>query len=172
MLAWSKSQIHPERHYVAQRLTFLTDALKISRPSIWGEPVPETWQTELTRLAGIPLDESPGEKWHRASNYTNRRSPHVRLPWILGSVRHQKSLKKLHAYLKRFGVRGARVLNFEWRNFKRVIQVGANNSLRNKRISLQTFYKRLYRMDEWGRLVWGSLVALRHFPYEAHSTDA
>jgi hypothetical protein len=111
-----------------------------------GEPLSEAHARELRVYENMPLDESPGEGFHRTTNQTNRLAGHARMPWILASVRHKRILWKARNFMQTFKTAGRNVINYEFKNFTRVLQTSKASKWRNKRMTNKAFYKRVYRL--------------------------
>ena len=138
--------------------------------------VTPAWSRKLQGLRNAPLDEAPGEEFHRATNACKRRSPHVRIPWILGSVRFRRSCFKLKDFMKKFGRRGKRIINMEYKHYKRVLQIHPSKRGRGVKMSPAQFYRRLYRMDakaldDFGPVVGGDTGAGDDPPQPPASTS-
>ena len=65
----------------------------------------------------IPLEEGPGEGFHRESNATIKRAAASRHIWVLGSVRHNQCLDRMKAYMRKDKKRGRAVIRYEWAFF-------------------------------------------------------
>ena len=113
-----------------------------------GEPVSIALADEVKILQSIPLDEGPGEGYHRQTHLTMERAQASSAPWVMASVRHKQSLDLNKTLLNTYGEKGAKVFKYEWRNFKRVLQPSMKNKWRNVRMTDGKFYNKLYRLDE------------------------
>ena len=76
----------------------------------------------IRKLQNSPLDENPGEEWHRRTNLTLQRAASTRKPWLLGSTREQQNLNRHKAFLATVNPLAKKVVRFEWSNFKRVLR--------------------------------------------------
>jgi hypothetical protein len=113
---------------------------------------------ELTARNNIPLDEGPGEGYHRHTNLTRQRSGHVRLHWILASVRHKQVIGKCKKFMKDFGKAGRNVINYEYRQYKRLLQTNSKKRTMGVQMRPRDFFKRMYRMDDKARDDFGVLI--------------
>ena len=88
-----------------------------------GDDLPDAMVRQIRTFKMSPLGEPPGEEFHRTSNTTKRRAAHVRLGWILASLRHKRILSKCKSFIKKFGQLGRDVSSAKWRLRKRVLQI-------------------------------------------------
>ena len=114
---------------------------------------------EIGAINGTPLDESPGEGWHRASHLAMSRGACTKLPYMKSSVRLKEHINRLRSFM-RTNTKAARcTVRFEWQNAKRILQGGPNFN-RPVRLKDREFYNRLYRIgldsDDWQRVIRGA----------------
>ena len=87
-----------------------------------GGPVREYLAREISALRNTPLDEGPGEGWHRHSNQTVQRASAAKMPWVLGSVRTSQNLDTARKVIQDHGAVGAKVWRYEWLKYKRLLR--------------------------------------------------
>jgi hypothetical protein len=75
-----------------------------------------------------------------------------------GSVRYKRILQKTRAFMKRFSKRGQRVVDFEYTNYKRVLQMDRKKKWLPRKFKPAVFFKKLYRLDDQGREDFGVLL--------------
>ena len=77
---------------------------------------------EIKRLDNVPLEEGPGEGYHRSTNVEKVRASASRLPWVLANTREESNIARCLNFSRAHGPEGAKVVRFEFENFKRVLQ--------------------------------------------------
>ena len=112
-----------------------------------GGPAAAALQSEINRLRNVPLDEGPGEGYHRQSHLTLMRAVASAVCWAMASVRHKQPLDVVRGILSTYGAEAARVWRFEWQNYKRVLQTTHKYRWRPVRMTDAAFYRKLYRLD-------------------------
>ena len=127
-------------HYKATLLPALRQVMD-------GSPAPAALCKEIGALQNVPLDESLGESWHRASNLTFHKASRSRQPWILSSVRMRQSMDRCRQWVTKRGKRGRDVFRFEWRKHKRVLQFRSKRRFQPCKLPHHRFYRKLYRLD-------------------------
>ena len=55
------------------------------------EPPSERHRAEVTRLLHIPLDEAPGEWFHKMTHYWNSQGSYTTSPFVKASVRFKQN---------------------------------------------------------------------------------
>ena len=108
-----------------------------------GDGLSDAMVRQTRTFKNSPLGESPGEEFPRTSNTTKRRAAHVRLGWIMASIRHKRILYKCKSFTKKFGQLGRDVINAEWRLHKRVLQTKTKAKWCNANLSNSARYRRL-----------------------------
>ena len=114
-------------------------------------------ENERLALCNIPLEEGPGEEYHRRTHLTLMRGSHSREPWILGSTRTAQNLDRCTSFVNK-GPEAATAFRFEWLRYKRILRP-FNNHQRFTPLKPRDkeFFSRLYRLrpdeDDWGSLV-------------------
>jgi hypothetical protein len=112
-----------------------------------GQPASAALRLAIAGLKNTPLDESPGEGFHRSTHHVKARCAHAKLPFVKSSLRLKQNLKRVRAVARTRGLAGQAAVRFEWRRYKRVLQHRAWCQWRPVRMSDGDFYRRLYRMD-------------------------
>lgn len=111
---------------------------------------------EVAALNESPLDESAGEGYHRDTHLTRIRAVASKSPFIKQSTRTKFNIRLLKRFI-RMGEGGKLVVRFEWRNWKRVLQVADRKLWRNvKGIKKDDAFLRVYRMDEMATVDWST----------------
>ena len=125
--------------------------------SVGGDPViPDpTLVEEVADINNVPLDESAGEGYHRSTNHTRTRCTGAQTPYLKQSTRSKANVKLLRSFV-RMGPRGRRVVRWEWRKWKRVLQVERRLLHGNKKMKSVDVFRRVYRMDEMAQCSWSS----------------
>ena len=122
-----------------------------------GGGVPDDLESEARELGNTPLDEGPGEGYHRRTHCTKKRAAVSRNPWLMGSTRFGQNLSLARRFCS-YGEDGKNVFRYEWRNCKRLLQTNRAKRHRPLRISDYRFYRRLYRIQQSNDEDWASLV--------------
>ena len=113
-----------------------------------GEDASARQQLEILALRNCPIDESPGEGVHRGTHLVKQNGPASKLPHIKSSVRFKQNLARVRGFVKEHGKRGRAVIAFEWRRYKRLLQVKQSRLKRSVRMTDRAFFQRVYRMDD------------------------
>ena len=114
----------------------------------------------IKRLANSPIDESPGEGFHRDMSNERRRAPGVKLHSTKASIRAGGNRLRFKRWLRT--TRGRRVIDFEYAKFKRLLQVKHKGFYRNRKLPDKLFYKKVYCMDpdsfgQWNTTIVGNV---------------
>ena len=119
-----------------------------------GEECTPGLKDDVSRMDEVPLDESAGEGYHRSTHHTLVRASASTSVYIKQSTRTKKNIQLLKRFL-RMGPAGKQVIRFEWRVWKRVLQVKRASLWTPKgRMNRDAVFKRIYRMDEAAELNW------------------
>ena len=137
-----------EGHEQLTRMTYETHKDDLETVANGGVPSEELVRDVVKLLANTPLDESPGESWHRASNVAKSRAASSRLPYIKASIRFKENVGRVRKFLKRHLTFGPRTVRYEYQNFKIVLQGKPRNFNKAVRLRDKEFYKRVYRIDQ------------------------
>ena len=129
----------------------------ISKVCETGDGVSADLALDAEAVNNTPLDEGPGEGWHRASSQTLSKASASQQPWLMGSVREEQSIKLLTDFIRNNGERGRKVFRLEWQNFKRVLQPGKRHEFVPRRLNDRGFFRSLYRLD--GHDPWNGFLA-------------
>ena len=114
-------------------------------------------RAEILRLENIPLDEGPGEEYHRHTNLAIQRASAARPAWILGTPRFLQGLAFCIDFVNKCPQLSHRVFRFEWLKFKRLLRATRKNRWSPVKLTDKQFFSKLYRIDE-GFDDWGPLV--------------
>ena len=119
----------------------------------------DSFNEEVDAINNTPLDEGPGEGFHRASHVAKSRGSCTKLPYIKSTVRFKENILRIRKFM-RSNTNAARcTVKFEWQNAKRVLQGGPNFN-RPIRLKDGPFYDRLYRIgqdsEDWQKVIKGA----------------
>ena len=106
---------------VTQRL-FATFEHKLDVLALGGECEPELAEA-VRRINLSALDESAGEWYHGSITHERRRAASNSTMHLKQGTRQEAVLKRVQAFRTRYGARGMEVIRFEWRNYKRLLQM-------------------------------------------------
>jgi hypothetical protein len=116
---------------------------------------------EIKALRNVPLDESPGEGFHRASHVAQNRGSCTRLPYVKASLRFKENITRVKQFMKKHPKLGPRVVRYEFQNFKRVAQGKPESAHRSARQTDACFFNKVYRIDQaffdWATVVDGGV---------------
>ena len=108
----------------------------------------------IRRLNNVPLDEGPGEGWHRHTHITLKRAQASRATWVMGSVREKQNIDRIVEFLRAGGKLAQQVFRFEWRSYKRLLRSTARRKWNRVKLTDKSFYTKMYRLapncDDWG----------------------
>eukprot|EP00928_Gymnodinium_smaydae_P029406 TRINITY_DN22159_c0_g2_i2.p1 TRINITY_DN22159_c0_g2~~TRINITY_DN22159_c0_g2_i2.p1 ORF type:complete len:633 (-),score=31.49 TRINITY_DN22159_c0_g2_i2:786-2684(-) len=113
---------------------------------------------EVRAFQNSPLDEGPGESFHRLTNLTKTRSAASKRPWLLASTREKQNIALCNKYIREYGQQGRLVFKFEWRNWKRILQGRWARRFISRRVDTQKFLAQVYRLDSQGEDDWSSVI--------------
>ena len=107
-----------------------------------GSPCPPDLQRFIKSLRNIPLDEAPGEGYHRRTHLALKRAPHSK-HWVLASTRFKQNLDRCRKFC-RHSSKGTAVFKFEWRRHKRILQRRLKHWDRPRKMSTESFHRKVY----------------------------
>jgi hypothetical protein len=102
---------------------------------------------EVRALENCPLDEGPGERWHRLTKLAVDRASAARTPFIMASTREPQNLAIGRKYTTEYGERGKQVFRYEWINYKRVLRPTSAKAFTTMQIKNGPFFEKLYNVD-------------------------
>ena len=111
-----------------------------------GGEVSERMKAEVNAMTNIPLNEGPGEGYHRASNLQKKRAAASSEAYILASTRAKQNIECTRKWAKA-GSKGKKVVRYEWRNFKRILQTKPSRAWVQAKMNNITFFNHLYRLQ-------------------------
>ena len=103
---------------------------------------------EVKAVNNSPLVEDFGEGYHRSTHHEKSRAPASTSRHVKQSVRQKEAMDRVKAFMAKHGRRGRRVVRFEYRRFKRILQAKARHKWRGVHMSTSAVYARVYREDE------------------------
>ena len=119
-----------------------------------GAACTEPLSKEVSKFDEVPLDETPGEGYHRDTHRTLVRATAAATAYVKQSTRTKANIKLLQRWM-RMGPGGKRVVRYEWRAWKRVLQVRRCSLWKPMgRMSRNKMFNRIYRMDEEAEFDW------------------
>ena len=114
-------------------------------------------------LQNANLEEGRGEGYNRGTSLEKKRAASSTSRHLKQSVRNKQCIARTRQFMARYGDRGARVLNFEIKNWKRILQVKKKNLWRKVLMPKKAAFARIYREDEKAREDF-TLIAHREEP--------
>ena len=136
-----------------------------------GGPCSERLAEAVAEICNSPLDESAGEGYHRSTHHALTRARNAKSPHLKASTR-RKQVTKLLKFFMRFGEAGRRVIRFEWRHWKRILQSTRKLIWRPRRIKTKQFLERVYRMDAMAEVDWSTVCRRIHAPGQGPAPQA
>ena len=122
-----------------------------------GGALSDALRNEIDIFRHIPLDESAGEGYHRSSHHTKNRAPAARAAYIKQEMRLAESIERCRTFIKNHGSVGRQVFNFEYNNFRRILQTSSRRKIRSVRMTADAVYSRIYREDDIAKVNWESV---------------
>ena len=116
-----------------------------------GEAVSPALQVVLDEAADRPLNESPGEGYHRATHLEHDRAAASTSRHVKQSTRFKAVLRKTEEFAEEHGERGHAVVRFEFRAWKRILQTSERRYWFPVKMSPEAVYARVYREDDRAR---------------------
>jgi len=113
---------------------------------------------QVKQMKNTPVDGSPGEGYHRETNLARSRAPVSSTQTVVQAVRFGKGMDRVNEFLATRGKEGRNIVRYEWRHWKRILQVSRRKLHRGKALSEKQAYARLYRQDSMARDNWSLLV--------------
>ena len=105
------------------------------------------------------LDESAGEGYHRATNGEATRAHGCKMMHLKGTVRHKQNLAKCKRFLRSNDALGRKIFRYEWKHWKRIMQVGHRYRWRSVQKKRKLVLKRVYREDVLGDDDWSAMTS-------------
>ena len=115
------------------------------------------------------LDESVGEGYHRSTKHSKVRAPNGTTRYLKQSTRVKQNTRLVRRF-QRLGPSGIRVVRFEWRRWKRVLQANRKHMWKNKKLKNPAVYDKVYRMDEAADEDWTQVCSLIDAPGQGASS--
>ena len=123
-----------------------------------GGEVSQALADAVSEYNDSPVDESPGEGYHRSTHYARTRASNAKSPYLKQSVRCKSNIKLIRRFLSK-GPQGRRVVRYEWRFWSRVLQVKPRNLWWRKKMGRDSVFRRIYRMDPMAEHDWSQICA-------------
>lgn len=134
-----------------------------------GDPVSALLRGEIDRLNNTPLDEGPGEGYHRQTHTSLRRACASSAQWILADTRHNHALDLARKFIKDNGKEGEQVYRYEWQNFKRLLRPSLDKEMTTLRMTDKEFFNKVYLLDPYTQDDWSSFFGEKPRKYEPPS---
>lgn len=99
-----------------------------------GGSLSERLGEEVRRLNICPLDESTGEGYHRSTHHEKRRAEASNAAHLKAATRLKENVARVRGFIREHGAPGKRVVRWEWRHWKRVIQTQKKKRHRNTKM--------------------------------------
>ena len=133
--------------------------MKLSSQAIANGRAPSSEiKSEILALEMIPLDEGPGESYHRITQLAKDRASGSRVPALLASTREPQNLDVARRFTTQYGDLGRQVFRFEWVNYKRVLKPSTYRQYLPVLMKAKPFYEKLYFID-FVHDTWAGLIA-------------
>jgi len=124
-----------------------------------GGPCSAALAAEASAIKRTPLDESCGEGFHRTTNHEKVRAPSAATAHLKRQNRVKGVCKMVRAWVLTHGKRGKAVLDFEWHNYTRILQVLSKNRWRPRRGKPRDLAKQIYREDDRAEEDWTTIMS-------------
>ena len=137
-----------------------------------GEECPPALLEEVDIHNQTPLDESPGEGYHRSTNHSRVRASSAKSPYLKQATRSAQNMKLMKEFIA-YGENGKKVLRFEWRKWGRILQTKHSRASWNKQVGgASALLARVYRMDSKAEEDWSWVAAPLHTAGQDRSTPS
>jgi len=104
------------------------------------------------------LDESVGEGTHRGTTLEQKRAPSSKTAALKRSIRLKGIIAKIRWFRRKYGGYGKKVVRYEFRNYKRILQTTKKKFWQNARPSRAKVIKRVYREDDRADVDWNIIL--------------
>jgi len=104
------------------------------------------------------LDESCGEGWHRSAAYEKLRAYSSTPGHLKRAVRRKGVFLRIKQFRKKYGERGAAVLRWEFRNWKR-IAAKSKTPWKARHVPVQGVLDCVYREGQFSKMNWSTVVS-------------
>lgn len=104
-----------------------------------------------------PLDESPGEGYHRGTNHEHVRAPSATTAHLKQHGRIKSVVAELRAFMAMYHGPGRDVVRYEMLHWQRILQTDVQKRWQRKRLHPQMIMARVYREDDMAREDWSSI---------------
>ncbi|CAK0904653.1 unnamed protein product, partial [Prorocentrum cordatum] len=122
---------------------------------------------EAVRLFNLaPLDESPGEGYHRSTHSVRQRAPGATVHYIKQDLRLAENIQRCRQFIRTHGEPGKDVFCFEWRCWTRILQTSPATPFRRVKIKRKAAFDRIYRSDDMAAEDWSGTCS-RSSPFPA-----
>lgn len=98
------------------------------------------------------------EGYRRGTNHEKQRAPSSTTIHVKLATRVKSVIRTCRGFMRKHGDRGKAIVRFEWRKYKRILQVHHKRRWFSKLIETKDFYKRVYREDSAVMDSWSSIL--------------
>ena len=125
-----------------------------------GGPVSQALAREIKIMCWSPLDESAGEGVHRSDTLEIKRATGSTIQHVKQSARERGVFQRLNDFVETHGIRGRRVLRYEFHSWKRILQIRTDRQWNMpKEFTERAALDRIYREDDMAEEDWSSAVS-------------
>ena len=115
-------------------------------------------KAETDARKNMPLNEIPGEGYHRETTHEKKRAPAASTAHLKRITRVKQVLMTIRNVWKTWGKRGRAVVRYEFKNWLRVLQPNKKTMWRIRRMKTASAIKRIYREDQMADEDWSSVA--------------
>ena len=130
----------------------------------------DRWAEEVSNIRLLILDESAGEGYHRGTSREKGRAPASATEHLVQNNRRQQELRRIRRFIE-LGAEGVRIVRYEWRQWKRLLQTTWKARWSNTRDTRESALAQIYHTDDASREDW-SLIVKREEPARPVVTEA
>ena len=116
-----------------------------------GEALSEPLKEQVAVIKHIPLTEDLGEGYHRDTNVEKRRAVAATERHLKQQTRFKMSISRMQAFIRQYGHRGEAIFRYEWRCYKRLLQVRRHRKWRPKKCRPMNFSIGCISRTTWQR---------------------
>ena len=113
-------------------------------------------QVAFMKLA--KLNEGCGESYHRGTTVELHRAPAAKSDHLKQENRFKQEQQRVRSFLRRHGARARKIVRFEWRCWKRVLQTSWSKRWTPKKLDARQAFKRIYHDDAMANENWSLVV--------------
>ena len=122
-----------------------------------GEDCTERLREEVEAINLTPLNEGPGEGYHRSTTHEHGRAPASTSNHLTQHNRHKQEMQRVRRFIDTWGERGKDVVRYEWTHYKRVLQTSWRSRWVNVNDPHDKAIQRIYHRDETSHEDWSGI---------------